>query len=130
MPTLIWKRLAMFEVLNGSFVCLSGATGRKSSQVASLSSLRVLLAGVQTIFTAFQLFDHESSSVNQLLRAALRLRVRLAFIAALCLDADPRLRAEDRACCERERCDAALRPSFFSTSFRARERRAEGLRRE
>jgi hypothetical protein len=58
------------------------------------------------------------------------LRVRLAFLAAVLREADPRLRAALRACLESDAGEAAERPFFFRAFEVALDRLAEGLRRE
>jgi hypothetical protein len=123
----------MFEILDCLFMFGGGAPRGEGSQVAALAGFRILLARVQTIFATLQFSDQDSSSTVLQLRVRLWLRlrlVRLAFLAALRRDAEPRSRAADCACLDRERCDAALRPCFLRASVVARERRDVGLRRE
>ena len=70
------------------------------------------------------------SYVIQSVYALACFRVRLAFLAAFRRADAPRLRAQVRACLEREAWDAAEWPSFFRAFEVARDRRADGLRRE
>jgi len=54
----------MFEILHSFFVILGSFSGGKSSQIATLSSLGILLARVQTVFAGFRFANHRPPEIS------------------------------------------------------------------
>jgi hypothetical protein len=102
----------MFEVLHRSLVRLRRSPRREGSKIFSFPAFSVLLARVETIFSAAQFPNHDFEHLKASCFFYAALRVRLAFIAAACRDAGPRFRAADLACFESADFDATECPSF------------------
>ena len=53
-----------FVVLDGSLVFLCRCPARKRAQIAAMAGLRILLAGIQSIFARWELADHGVDAVE------------------------------------------------------------------